>query len=159
MKVTRLEKGLVIGLVIILIISSLTAAFLIIHINKTSHNDEELDDKKELLEPGVKSLIKEFTFSEPVIDDYGEYANVYVQESDFNSISDGWPVLPVNLTTLELPFGTNILDISYDYSTPELISLSKKLITKTIFKWATNKGNSAGKTLKSSLLWPADSTK
>jgi len=127
MKFTKLKKGLIVGVVIIFIISSFSAAYLWINLKQSTDKNNVSDSTEEALGLGEKSLTKEFTFSEPALDESREYANVYVNESDFNSINDGWPVLPVNLTVIEFPFGTEIVNFSYYYSTPEIFTLSKKL--------------------------------
>jgi len=110
--------------IIILIIATFSAVFYWEYKKDETKPDKTWDKPRE---PGVEYLEKEFTFSDPVVKENGEYMNVYINGSDFNSISDGRPVLPVNLTTIELPFGTKILNVSYEYSTPEIISISKKL--------------------------------
>jgi hypothetical protein len=127
MKITRLEKVLALGLVIIFIFSSFSAAILWTRLNESPEIYEIPDETEEILGVGEKSLKQEFIFSDPVINESREYANVYVNESDFNSSADGRPILPVNLTIIELPFGTEIINISFYNSTPEIITLSKKL--------------------------------
>jgi hypothetical protein len=39
----------------------------------------------------------------------------------------GKPVLPVNLLVFELSFGTKIIDVEYEHSTPEIIDLPAKI--------------------------------
>ena len=75
----------------------------------------------------IKTIELEYHFSDPYLKNHGEYICVYVDESNFNSISDGVPVLPVNLTTLEFPLGTKIISVEYGTPSFETMSLSKKL--------------------------------
>jgi hypothetical protein len=128
MKNILLKKAFIVGLVIVLAISGCIAAFLGLYVSQKPLQ-ESMSDEKTVTppEPGVKVLTKELVFSDPILQDHGEYMNVYVNEADLYSISDGQPVLPVNLSIIELPFGTKILDIVYEYSTPESIVISKKL--------------------------------
>ena len=72
-------------------------------------------------------ITQKYTFSYPTFGKFEEYTNVYVDEADFYDIHDGWPVIPVKITTYEFPFGTEILDVIYEYSEPEAITLTKKI--------------------------------
>jgi len=72
-------------------------------------------------------ITQNYTFSNPVISEEGKYANVYVDEADFYDIHDGRPTLPVKIITYEFPFGTKILNVTYEYSKPENITISKKI--------------------------------
>ena len=54
--------------------------------------------------------------TEPEIVDYGEYSNVYIENSDVYTIGDGKPVLPVNLSVFEFPFGTEIIGSKGKYT-------------------------------------------
>jgi hypothetical protein len=130
MELNAFKKVLIVGLVILIAISSYTAAILYLHITGTSTEKTAMtvaDEEYLLSKLGLDSLTKEFTFSEPVLREYDQYMNVYVNESDLYSIGDGRPVLPVNLTIIELPFGTEIIDFDYECSTPKIINITKKL--------------------------------
>ena len=72
-------------------------------------------------------ITQKYTFSYPTFGKFEEYTNVYVDEADFYDIHDGWPAIPVKTTTYEFPFGTEILDVIYEYSEPEAITLTKKI--------------------------------
>lgn len=76
-------------------------------------------------EPEVLTL--EFSFSDPVITEDSEFSYVSVEESDFNHIADGAPVLPVKLALQEFTFGTEIISVDYELSSPETLYLEKKL--------------------------------
>ncbi len=115
-------KIIAVLIVMILAISAI-GAFLVLY-KPTDEEDEGID-----IPEGVKVIEKEYNFSYPVIADSEreDFLNIYVEESDYNSIHDQWPVLPVNYTTFELPFGSKIIDFQIDYSEPEDIVLSKKI--------------------------------
>jgi hypothetical protein len=86
-------------------------------VNEKDHSDEFGTD--------VKHIEKQFSFSTPNIVGDHEFTNVYVQEANFNSIHDQWPVLPVNITTFEFAFGTRIIDVKTTFSESKTIPLSK----------------------------------
>lgn len=109
-------------IVIILIIASFAA----VTVNK-KRNNKENPDKTPILQTGVKCLIKTFNFSEPVINENDDLFTIEIKETDFHSMGDGRPVLPVNLTTVVLPFGTKIVEFEYEYTTPKIISLFRKI--------------------------------
>ena len=119
------KKSIAILLVIIIICAAFTAiAIWKYEEDKETVPDEEEDDGQI---PGVDYLTREFIFSEPTFEEHSGYINVYVEESDFNMIGDGRPILPVKLYQIELPFGSEILSVEYEISEPETISLDKKL--------------------------------
>jgi len=76
-------------------------------------------------EPNYINL--DFSFSDPVITEDDEYSYVSVAEADFNHIADGEPVLPVKLVLEEFIFGTEIISVTYEISTPVTVSLLKKI--------------------------------
>jgi len=118
------KKVTIVGLVIVLILSSFSAA--IFYINLKENNKPEKEEQKEYGEDFFV-IKKEFNFSEPLVEPHTGYSNVYIKEADLYSISDGRPVIPVNLTLIELPFGSKIINISYKHSEPEKMFLSNKL--------------------------------
>jgi hypothetical protein len=113
-------KILAVLLVLILVISAIGITLIV-------YKPEKEEDKGKKLPEGLKVIEKEFSFSYPEISEGKDDLNIYVAESDFNSIHDQWPVLPVNVTTFELPFGTQIVDFETHTSNPENISLPKKI--------------------------------
>ena len=120
------KKGLAVGLAVFLLLSVFATAMVYLNI---SHKGERkpMGEKPVTYGEGVLVVEKEFNFSEPLVESHGEYSYVYVNESNLYSVSDGRPVTPVNLTVMELPFGSKIIDVSYECSEPQKISLSKKL--------------------------------
>jgi len=58
---------------------------------------------------------------------YGDYVIIRLNEADLNRMDPGKPVLPVNLSIFELPFGTKILDVEYEHSTPIIYNLTGKI--------------------------------
>ncbi|MCK5031034.1 MAG: hypothetical protein KAR64_06170, partial [Thermoplasmatales archaeon] len=67
---------------------------------------------------GIKYIEIDLDFSYPEIVPYGDYVIIRLNEADLNRMDPGKPVLPVNLSIFELPFGTKILDVEYEHSTP-----------------------------------------
>jgi len=89
--------------------------------------EEEDSSPEEILAEGLSLVEKQYSFSQPELVEGKDVLNIYVEESDFNSIHDQWPVLPVNITTFEFPFGTRIIEFNSYYSPPQEISLSQML--------------------------------
>jgi hypothetical protein len=116
---TTRSKILAIFLVLILAISAIGITLFIYE------PEEKEDEKEELLPEGVQCLERNYSFSYPKTVEDGDYLNIYVNEADLNSVHDQWPVLPVNTTTFELPFGTKIIGFETRLSSPMNISLSK----------------------------------
>ena len=90
----------------------------------TIPTNEETTHKKTAEKKGT-FIQKQFTFSYPEIVENEKDVNIYVKEADFNSIHDQWPVLPVNITTFEFEFGTQIINVESKIGEIESISLSK----------------------------------
>jgi len=109
-----------------IVIILLIASFAAVTVYK-KRDKEEKPEETPILPTGVKCLTKTFNFSEPEINENDGLYTIEIKEADFQSMGDGRPVLPVNLTTIVLPFGTEILELEYEYSTPKNISLSRKI--------------------------------
>jgi len=121
------KKGIVIGLLIIFVLSSCIPAFGL-QIKKSESN-EALGLSSG---PDIKYIEIELSFSDPEVVKYGNYWVVRVKETNYNKyvlfdMNPGKPVLPVNISIFELVFGSKILDINYENSTPEIIDLPGKL--------------------------------
>ena len=122
------KKVLAVVIIAILVIAGVATFYYLEERKKEDGEDEEVAVKETYIPPiGVELLTFEYSFSEPEIVENGDYVNVYIDEADFNDIHDGWPVIPVKTATYEFPFGTKILNVSYHYSDPENITLSKKI--------------------------------
>jgi len=92
---------------------------------QTTNDEKEIEKSKNNI--GSETMNLNFYFSEPVIEEHGNFSNVYIAESDFNHIADGTPVLPVRLDVQDFTFGTEIISVDYEISTIETTSLTKKI--------------------------------
>jgi len=125
LKVVNIKKRVLISIVIFLLLCSSIPA---IGINtKIKKEDIKTDPDKVFFNSAIKTDTFDFSFSDPDIDESEDDAYVYVDESDFYHIADGEPVLPVKLLTQEYEIGTEIIDLEYEISTVNTISLSKKV--------------------------------
>jgi len=79
------------------------------------------------LESDIKYIEIDLNFSYPEIVPYGDYFIIHLNEADLNRMDPGKPVLPVNLSIFELPFGSKILDVEYTHSTPIIYNLTRKI--------------------------------
>ena len=127
MKNRNVKQSLVIVLVVCFVLSSFYSAMGYESKNKNSNDLIPENNVVDFFYNDPETKVLEFHFSNPYLKDYNEYVCVYVDETDFNSISDGVPVLPVKLTVLEFPLGTEILSVEYENSQPETMLLTKKL--------------------------------
>lgn len=122
-----LRRGIVVGLFIIFAFSSCIPAFGLQI--KNSESNEILDLTAD---PDIKYIEIKLSFSDPEVVKYGKYWVVRVKETNYNryvlfDLDPGKPVLPVNISVFELIFGSKILDVNYENSTPEIIDLPGKL--------------------------------
>ncbi|MCK4415708.1 MAG: hypothetical protein KAU84_01000 [Thermoplasmatales archaeon] len=117
MKNNNLKKEIIIVLALIFILSNCVS---VIGVHKKSIGFNETGSE-------TQSITLEFFFSYPTIVVDGENIWVYVNESDLNMMIPDQPILPVNLTVLEFEFGTEIIAVEYEHSTPEIINLTGKL--------------------------------
>lgn len=78
--------------------------------------------------PEVKTLIHTANFSEPVIQDYGQYVAINILETTNTIKKPGNPTLPMYVKVFTFPFGTKIIDVSYTYSEKKEIQLSKEIM-------------------------------
>ena len=121
MKNNSFQKPMILGVLIILLISTCVSAY---GLRIEQRNIVE----KTNLEPQTKYIELDLSFSTPELEKYGNYWVVRVKETNHNryvlfDLNPGKPVLPVNITNYELMFGSKIVDISYEHSDPEIINL------------------------------------
>jgi len=74
-----------------------------------------------------------FNFSIPEVVPYNNYSVVRVNGTNHNpfeffNYDPGKPILPVNLSMFNLKFGSKIISLDYEHSTPEIMNLSFPLI-------------------------------
>jgi hypothetical protein len=119
-----INKFIAFIIVIIIILSAL--AVIIIFKDQQDYKKFEKDEQQ-ILPNGVNTIIKTYNFSNPLIEEKDDFIVIRVIQTDFQSMGDGRPVLPFNLTTLEFPFGTEIISLDYTYSEPKVINISKKV--------------------------------
>ena len=73
------------------------------------------------------SITKNFLFSEPIVITENSTVYVYLNESDLSLMTPGYPILPVNLSVMNLPFGTELINFSYTFSPPEITIFTEPL--------------------------------
>ena len=127
MKYYNFKKLIVVGLFIIFSISSCIPAF------GTQTEKSELKRTDYLtVDSEIKYIEIEHSFSDPEIVKHGNYWVVRVNETNHNRLvlfdmDPGKPVLPVNISVFELIFGSEIINVEYEHSTPEIIDLEGQL--------------------------------
>jgi hypothetical protein len=77
------------------------------------------------------------SFQEPCVVDDGSYATVLMEGAPACFYQGGKPVLPMYTTTLELPFGSAIQDVTCQVDEVKTIVLSKK-ITPAPYPWTAD---------------------
>ena len=114
---------LVLLITIFIIISSYSLVFYSNKINNRSNN--KIIQK--CIEEDIKIISKTYNFSEPNLIRQGDYIVANIKEAEFQSMGDGRPVMPYNLTKYILPFGSKILNVDFTYLNPEPFYISKKM--------------------------------
>ena len=115
-------------IVIVILIITAIGVYYYLNEGNNDNNSKKGQGASEYIPPlGSMSLSFDYNFSEPEIVDNGDVINIYVNESDVYSIGDGRPILPVNLTILEFPFGTKILEVNFSHSGIIEEEISKKI--------------------------------
>ena len=121
MKGKNSKKIIVIVLFIVFAISSCIPAFGT-QIEKVRETNYSMGGS------GIKYIELEHSFSYPEIVKHGNYWVVRVKETNHNryvlfDLDPGKPVLPVNMSIFELFFGSEIINLEYEHSTPIIIDL------------------------------------
>jgi len=122
-----MNKMLVVGLIILFVLSGCANAFG----SQTKESDaDKITTTTSTSE--TKYIELEFSFSDPEIVKCGNYWIVRVNETNHNryvlfDLNPGKPVMPVNMSIFELVFGSEILNVEYEHSTPQIIDLPGKL--------------------------------
>ena len=126
MKIKNTKQKIVWGLFLCFVLSSCLSTMGLQIKNKSNHQLNPINNENNIfLEQKVITL--NYNFSDPVLEDDDEYIYISVEESDFNHLADGAPVLPVKLDLHEFEFGSEIISIDYETNSPEIMSLKKKL--------------------------------
>ena len=121
-----IKKIIVIEIIILFAISSFSPVFGLNTTNKP-YTITSTEENNSTLESEIKHIEIEIDFSNPEIVTYKDYIIIRIKETDLNRMDSGRPVIPVNLSIFQLPFGTEIVDIQYQNSTPIIYDISKKL--------------------------------
>jgi len=116
-------KMITVSILIIFVLSNCMSAFGIKM--KVMEQDKSLNLSTN---SDVKYIQYELTFSYPEIVKHGNYWVVRVNETNHNryvlfNLDPGKPVLPVNISVFELIFGSKIINVKYENSTPIIIDL------------------------------------
>jgi hypothetical protein len=125
MKNISINKMLVVCLITLFIMSDCLIAF-------GSQTKESNGDISTTSAPETKYIELEYSFSYPEVVKCGNYWVVRVKETNHNryvlfDLDPGKPVLPVNVSIFKLVFGSEIINVEYEHSTPQIINLSGKL--------------------------------
>ncbi|MBU0496384.1 MAG: hypothetical protein KKC68_00585 [Candidatus Thermoplasmatota archaeon] len=120
MKTKKRTQLLTILLIVIILSAILTTLYLYTDLFKPTTTETIIPT---FLPEGVQTLTKTYTFSQPEITENNNLTFINVAETDFHSMGDGRPAIPVNLSTITFPFGTKITDITYSYNLPQTIPI------------------------------------
>lgn len=77
---------------------------------------------------GVRCESLSISFQEPRVSDEGSYAKVVMEGAPACLYRAGKPVLPMYTTTLQLPFGSTINDVTFTFNEVKTMVLTKKII-------------------------------
>ena len=126
MKDKSLNKIIIIGMLVVLVTSTSFSAY-----GTLIKKPVEIENLKNKAE--TKYIELNLSFSYPEVEKYGNYWIVRIKETNHNrwvlfDLNPGKPVLPVNITINELMFGSQILDITYEHSNPQIINLTDELV-------------------------------
>lgn len=124
MKTKNIYKIITLIIATIILISSFVA---IIYLKDDQNHKDSTEEKQTVLPNGIKAIMKTYNFSYPEIEEKEDFTVIRLAQTDYQSMGDGRPVLPYNLTSFEFPFGTEIVYFNYTYSKPKVINITKKL--------------------------------
>jgi len=115
------KKLVAIGLFVVFIVSSCVNAFGLQKIEQNKSVNESYKSEIIYIEYNL-------SFSYPEVVEHGNFWVVRVKETNHNQyelydLDPGKPVLPVNISNFELMFGSEIVNIEFEHSTPEIIEL------------------------------------
>jgi hypothetical protein len=106
-----MKKLIPLCIVGILILSGLGAA------SFTTHQTNDMKIKTESI-----------GFSDPILQDDGQYISVNLKEAASSLRDPGNPILPVVTTVFTFPFGTKISDVDVSFSATNKLTVSKEII-------------------------------
>ena len=116
------QRTRLLALIIIVIIICATSTTLYFHTDFLK--PKKTDTAAIIILPeDVKTITHTYNFTTPTITKNNDLTILNIPETNLNSMGDGRPVIPVQITTFTFPLGTQILDVSYNYLLPEIISI------------------------------------
>jgi hypothetical protein len=128
MKKRQCNKQMTVAIILFFIFSASFPALGIHHEINFVKSSTSMNSMNQHIDRETNFLTLQFNFSYPTIHVENESIWIYVNESDLNMMIPGKPVVPVNISTLEFEFGTQINSITYNHSTPILINLTGHLV-------------------------------
>jgi hypothetical protein len=120
MRKIRIYDKIVFAVVLIFLASIISSA----KIAEVASEETELE---------IQTLTITQSFSIPEIKQNEEYLEINVEEANSVTIAQGMPALPVFTKTFELPWGSKIVDIHWEQSDVESLTLDKKIQPVPIF--------------------------
>ena len=88
------------------------------------HSAVAFSDMSSGIADATEEITIEMSFSEVTIETYDNTVVVRVPETNFNKMTPGHPVVPAYIETLSLPFGSDIIDVTYENETAEIIPIN-----------------------------------
>lgn len=121
------NRVLTLGLILILILSvTLTAIGSDLTKNDSNKIEENFEESLNI-EYEKKYIVKEYKFSFPDIESYQDHIIVRLAEADLNKMDNGKPIIPINLTKFDLPFGSKIIAVNFEHSSPWFFNISQPM--------------------------------
>ena len=117
MKNLILKRNIITMIILILLITNYAPVFG----SQIKKIDEKISAASYIDEKYIEINI---SFSDPEVVKYSNYWVVRVNETNHNWMNPGKPVLPVSIFIYELNFGSKILNVEFQNSTPEVINLT-----------------------------------
>src|SRR6056297_2173349 len=88
------------------------------------HSAVALSDMSSESADVTEQISIEMSFSDVTFETHGNTIAIRVPETNFNKMTPGNPVVPAYIETLSLPFGSDIIDVTYDNATAEIIPIT-----------------------------------
>jgi hypothetical protein len=119
------KKIIVIGIIALFLLFNLSSIAISYSNNQSNQIYEKI--KINLDKNSIKTIFLNLSYSDLIIELHDDVVAVRVPETNFNVVNENQPVIPTTVSIFNLPFGSNIVDITYEHSDVEYYPIYGKL--------------------------------
>jgi hypothetical protein len=119
------KKIIVIGIIALFLLFNISSVV----ISYSNNQSNQIYEKTiiNLDKNSIKTLFLNLSYSDLIIETHDDVVAIRVPETNFNVVNENQPVIPTTVSIFNLPFGSKIMDVTYEHSDVEYFTIYGKL--------------------------------